>query len=99
MACSKGFPAADIAMDIFNGNSCIIDQDPDGQGQAAQSHDIKVSPIKLKKMIEVMIDRGIDMSTINVLRQLPKNIKTIPLSEQRLKHLLSPLLRSLFSQR
>jgi hypothetical protein len=37
---------------------------------------LMVSPIALRTMIDVRIERGIETAMISVLRQLPKNIKS-----------------------
>ena len=55
----------------------VVDQDADGERQAAQRHDVDGLAEKAEQMTEVRIDSGMETAMMSVLRQLPRKSRII----------------------
>jgi hypothetical protein len=58
------------ALNVFDGNGGVVDQDPNGQRQSAE-------PISPRMMMDERIDNGIEIAMISVDLQLPRNTRII----------------------
>ena len=73
---------AQISVRVFDFNCRVVDQDANRQSQAAQRHHVDGFAERARTQIDVRMDNGIEMQTINVLRQLPRNNKIISAVKQ-----------------
>jgi len=60
-------------VNILDRDRRIIHQDANGQCRPPSVMMLIVSPKALRRMIEVKMERGIEIAMISVLRQLPRN--------------------------
>ena len=83
-------PHGQVAMRVLDLHRRVVDQDADGQRQSPSVITLMVWPSRLRMQMEVRIESGIEMHTISVLRQLPRNSRiTMPVRDggnQRLAH-------------
>ena len=63
------FALLQVPVDVLDRHRRIVDQDADRQRQAAERHELMVSPMAERQMIEASTDSGIEMVMISVLRQ------------------------------
>ena len=66
-----------IAMDVLDFHRRIVHQNADCERQPAQRHHVDRVAHRFKMMSDVRIESGIEMQTISVLRQLPRNSRII----------------------
>ena len=66
-----------IAVRVLHLHRRVVHQNADGQREAAQRHRVDRLAEQAQNDSEVRIDSGIEMQTISVLRQLPRNSRII----------------------
>ena len=72
------FALCEIAMDVFDLDGGVIDQNTDRERQAAERHHVeRVAQQAQHRQIDERIDSGIETATMNVLRQLPRKRRII----------------------
>ena len=62
-----------VAIDVFDFDRGVVDQDADGQRQPAEGHDVDGFAERAQHDDGQRIDSGMEIAMINVLRQLPRN--------------------------
>jgi hypothetical protein len=72
MAWTMGFLHRHVAVHVLDLDGGVVDQDPDGERQAPQGHQVERLPEARQAMSDTRIDSGIDVTTMSVLRQLPR---------------------------
>ena len=70
-------PMREVAMNVFDLHRGVVHQNADRERHTAQRHDIDGLAQRYRIASEVRMDRGIEMQTISVLRQLPRNSRII----------------------
>lgn len=61
-----------MALDVLDGDRRIVDQDADGQRQAADCHQVDGLAQRFNTRMDDRMDSGIDTAMMQVLRQLPR---------------------------
>ena len=75
---TSGLLHGHVAVRVLDFDRGVVHQDADGQRQAAQRHDVDGLAEQAQITIsEVRIESGIEMQTMRVLRQLPRNSRII----------------------
>ena len=77
MARTMGLPSAEIAVDVFDLDRGVVHQDADRQRQSAQRHHVDGFAQQVRMASDVRMESGIEMQTMMVLRQLPRNSRII----------------------
>ena len=72
MACSISLPGFKIAIDVFDLDGGVVDQDADGERQAAEGHDVDGLAERREQMSEQRIESGMETAMMIVERQLPR---------------------------
>jgi hypothetical protein len=68
-----------VPVDVLDGHRGVVDQDADGQGQAAQGHDVQRLMQGRQGGDGRQHGQGIEIAMITVERQLPRNSRIITL--------------------
>ena len=60
-------------MNVLDVDGGVVNQDADREREAAERHDVDGFAEEAKNQSEVRMESGMEMQTIRVLRQLPRN--------------------------
>ena len=71
------FTQGEVAMDVFDLDGRVIDQNTDCQRETAKGHHVQRVAEQTQDHNDARIDNGIEIITINVLRQLPRKSRII----------------------
>ena len=65
----------EIAVDVLDFDGGVVDQDADGQRQAAEGHDVDGLAEGARASSEERIESGMETAMMSVLRQLPRKTR------------------------
>jgi len=65
----------EIAVDVFDFNGGVVDEDADGEGEAARVMMLMVSPRAERMMSELRMESGMETAMMMVERQLPRKMR------------------------
>ena len=64
-----------VAVDVFDFDGGVVDQDADGQREAAEGHDVDGLAERGEAMSELRIESGMETAMMMVERQLPRKMR------------------------
>ena len=82
IACSRGFPCPKLRWIFSISTVASSTKIPTAKDRPPKVIILRVCPINRRVMIEQRIDKGMEIATIKVLRQLPKNNKIMAAVKQ-----------------